>query len=417
MSSLALIILVAGCAQKPLKEATLPNDDAGEQPENQAENAETQKDDSSAIKIGWIGPLSGDVAVIGQDGLKAAELAIQEINSAGGIKGRQIELIPEDGKCNAKDSAQAANKLINIDKVPVILGGICSGETLSAAPIAEENKVVLLSGCSSAPTITDAGDYIFRTYPSDSFRGKFSADYVYNTLGKKKAAVITTLGDWGSGNKDSFVSRFRELGGEIVVSEDFMQDSRDIRTELTKVKNSDAEVLVFYAYTEASIAGLKQAKELGIDIPLIGGDVWSDSKLHESGLAEGILYPEILNEFDETWAKKMDTAGVTVLACAYGEYDAAKILAEVIAKAGTDPEKIKNELYNVKDYQGVNGPITIDENGDITFAEYEMKTVKDGKPVSLNTDSSNEDDSGKEVEEEQSEDEGNTESEEKVSQV
>src|SRR3989344_5758192 len=131
------------------------------------------------IRIGFIGPLSGDVASIGQSVKAAIELGVEEVNQAGGINGQPLEVIYEDGKCGPKDSTDAANKLINIDKVPVIIGGGCSSETLAAAPIAETSKVTLLSYCSSNPKITESGDYIFRTYPSDAFQGKVAAEKIY----------------------------------------------------------------------------------------------------------------------------------------------------------------------------------------------------------------------------------------------
>ena len=113
--------------------------------------------DTSPIKIGWIGPLTGDLASLGQDAEKATEVALDEVNAAGGINGRPLQLVPQDSKCNPKDASDAGNKLINVDKVSVILGGLCSGETTAVAPVAEQNHVVMISPCSSAPNITFLG--------------------------------------------------------------------------------------------------------------------------------------------------------------------------------------------------------------------------------------------------------------------
>jgi branched-chain amino acid transport system substrate-binding protein len=143
------------------------------------------------IKIGFIGPLTGDTAVVGESALASAQIAIKEINDAGGILGKQVELIIEDGKCRGQDATVAANKLIHIDQVSSIVGGVCSSETIAAAPIAEKAGIVMISPGSSNPSITHAGEYIFRTYPSDSFQGKEAATYLYEK-GYRKVAIFTS---------------------------------------------------------------------------------------------------------------------------------------------------------------------------------------------------------------------------------
>src|SRR3989344_9675955 len=234
---------------------------------------------SEPIRIGFIGPLTGDVANIGQNAKAAGENAVAEVNAAGGINGRTLDVIYEDGQCSGTEAANAANKLINIDKVPVILGGACSGETSAFTGLAEQTKTAVLSYCSSVPAITEAGDYIFRDYPSDLYQGAFGADYIFNKLGKKKVAVLYAKSDWGSGIKDVFIDSFKKLGGTIVAEEGYEQTARDLRTNLTKIKTANPEVVYFLGYTEASIPGLKQVKELGLKAVLFGGDAWDDSKI------------------------------------------------------------------------------------------------------------------------------------------
>ena len=150
----------------------------------------------NTIRIGSVGPLTSDLAYIGENMKAAVELASDEINSAGGIKGKKIEIIYEDGKCDPKEAANAANKLINIDKVTAIIGGLCSSETLAMAPLAEKSKVILLSAGSTNPGITNAGDYIFRNVPSDSFQGVYAARYVKTRLNKNRVALLKCLSDW-----------------------------------------------------------------------------------------------------------------------------------------------------------------------------------------------------------------------------
>ena len=197
------------------------------------------------IKIGFIAPLTGDAASVGLNEQSAVELAVGEVNKAGGINGRPIEMIYEDGQCSGAPASDAANALINIDKVPVILGGACSAETMSFTSAAEQSKTVVLSPCSSNPDITNAGDYIFRDYPSDNYQGTFAANYIFTTLGKKKIAVLYTQDDWATGIRAVFESEFQKLGGTIVADESVQKSSTDLRDQLTKIKTANPELIYF----------------------------------------------------------------------------------------------------------------------------------------------------------------------------
>ncbi len=156
-----------------------------------ASNDKKEPAQGEVIKLGFVGPLTGDVANPGILARSAAEIAVEEINQMGGVNGTKITFIAEDGKCTPKDATTAGKKLIEVDKVLAIVGGMCSGETLAIAPLAESEKVVTVSYASSNPTITNAGDFIFRVFPSDSFQGSVSARYAYENLGKKAAVVYT----------------------------------------------------------------------------------------------------------------------------------------------------------------------------------------------------------------------------------
>lgn len=340
------------------------------------------------IKIGFIGPLTGDAANIGQNSRAAVEIAVKEINEAGGVSGRHLEVVYEDGQCTGKVASNAANKLINVDKVPVIIGGVCSGETSSFTGAAEQSKTVVLSYCSSAPAISQAGDYIFRDYPSDLYQGSFGAEYIYNKLGKKKIAVLYVKSDWGSGIKDVFVKRFGELGGTIVAEEGYEQTSRDLRTQLTKIKSVKPELVYFLGYTEASIPGIKQAKELGLNVPLFGGDAWDDSKIWSDvgsageGVMYSIVYAPLSTDFKAKMKAKIGNDAITI--CTPQAYDAVKLIAQVIAKTGTSAEAIKNELYKTSYAGGVSAPeIKFDSNGDPVGANYVVKVAQNGKAVEM----------------------------------
>lgn len=353
-----------------------------------AQNGSKTSEDKEPIKIGFIGPLAGDAANIGQNSKAAVEIAVEEINNAGGVKGRKIEVIYEDGACEGKTASNAANKLININKVPVILGGACSGETSAFTGAAEQSKTVVLSYCSSAPAISNAGDYIFRNIPSDLYQGAFAAEYLFNKLNIKRIAILYAKNDYHTGIKETFINSFAKIGGEITAEEGYEQTSRDLRTQLAKIKAANPEALYFLGYTEASISGLKQAKELGLDMQIIGSDSWDDSKIwEEAGNAgEGVMYSTIfapLNaEFKTKMREKIGNDEITI--CSPQAHDGVKLLAKVIEKAGTKSEDIKNELYKTVYTNGVSSEkIKFDENGDLIGASYLVKIVKDGKAVEM----------------------------------
>lgn len=340
------------------------------------------------IKIGFIGPLTGDAASIGQNVQAAVKIAVDEVNSAGGINGQPLEIIYEDGKCNGQSASSAANKLINVDKVPVILGGACSGETQAFAAAAEQAETTVLSYCSSAPAITNAGDYIFRNYPSDLYQGSFAADYLANKLGKKKAAIMYVKSDWGMGIRSVFSEAYKKAGGELVADEGYDQTSRDLRTQLAKIKSANPDVIYFLGVTESSIAGIKQAKELGLNIPIFGGDAWDDAKIWtEVGSAgEGVSYSVVSAPLNDSFKAKMKASvgNDEITACTPQAYDAVKLLAQVLKKSGAKSENIKNELYKTKYTGGVSAnQITFDKNGDVVGANYIVKTVQNGKAVEV----------------------------------
>ncbi|VVC04561.1 Periplasmic binding protein [Candidatus Burarchaeum australiense] len=341
--------------------------------------------ETGPITIGFIGPLTGDAVSIGESTKASVELAVADVNSAGGINGRELKVIYEDGTCGAEGASKAGNKLINIDKVPVIIGGSCSSETLAVAPLAEAAKVVLFSDCSSNPGVRDAGDYVFRDYPSDDYQGKFAGEFAYKDLGSRKVAIVSCLSEWCMGMRDKFKEEYTALGGQVVADESFEVASSDLRTQLTKAKEAKPDLLYFVAYTPATIPGLKQAKELGLAVTIMGGDVWDDPQIYnETGQAsEGIYftkgYAPLTDAYKAAMTAKLGKEQITI--CAPQAYDAVHIVADVMKKVGTDPTAIKNELYNVQGYQGVSGPISFDEKGDLKDAAMQVMVVSGGKAV------------------------------------
>ncbi|MBW2990233.1 ABC transporter substrate-binding protein [Candidatus Woesearchaeota archaeon] len=335
------------------------------------------------VKIGFLGPLSGDAAGVGQNSRAAVEIAVNEINNAGGINGRPLEVIYEDSRCNAKDAVTAAQKLVNIDGVVAIIGGFCSSETIAAAPIAE-GKTVMISPGSSSPDVSYAGDYIFRTFPSDVFQGKFAAGFAYDELGARKIATLYCLSDWCVALNKRFQQEFESLGGEIILEQGYEQTTKDLRAPLIKIKDLNPDLIYFLGYTEATIIGFQQLKELEINIPVLGSDTWTDPGVQEKlgSTIDGALFAYQFTPENEEFKHKMKahTGSDEVTVCTPNAYDATRILAGVMRKVGTNPEDIKNALYRVK-YQGLTGEITFDKYGDVNTANYVAMQFKDGEMV------------------------------------
>ena len=332
------------------------------------------------IKIGFIGPLTGDAASLGTVARAAVEVAADEINKANGIGGRNLEVIYEDGQCSPKAASNAGNKLINVDKVTAIVGGLCSSETATFAPVAMQSKTIVMSYCSSAPNLSSTGKYFFRDYPSDAYQGKFAAEYVYNTLGARNVALLFHISDWGTGIKDVFKSTFESLGGKIVAEEGTKSEARDYKTQLTKIKAAKPDYIYMPSYPEGATVAVKQARELGINTKMLGADAWSDLKFQKDVSGKGdILYIESATSMPDDFKAKIlaKTGGDQVPLCAPQAYDATKILAQVMSKVGTDPDKIQDELRAIQ-YSGVSGSIDFDENGDVTVAKYVVKRIADG---------------------------------------
>lgn len=349
-----------------------------------ANQKSTKTSTTGPIKIGFIGPLSGDTANIGLNSQAAVEIAVDEVNKAGGINGRQIQMIYEDGQCSGLGASKAANKLINVDNVPIIFGGACSGETASFTGAARDSKTIVFSYCSSAPSLSNTGDFFFRDYPSDSYQGNFGADYIFNKLGKKNAAVLYVQTDYGVGLKDVFENTFKGLGGNIVDEEGYDQNSRDLRAQLTKIKAAKPDIVYFVGYAEASTVGVPQAKQLGLNVPLFGTDSWDDSKIWSSvgSAGDGDMYTIVSTPLSDNFkaAMKAKLGKDEITDCSAEAYDGIKVLAQAIASAGgTDYESLKNALHNIVYTGGVSSDkIQFDNNGDLVGANYIIKVAHNG---------------------------------------
>lgn len=348
------------------------------------------KKEENVIKIGAILPLTGDAAQWGIPPQRGAQLAVEQINARGGVRGRKIALYIEDSQCEPKEGVSAFNKLLTNKDLKIVLGAVCSSVTLAVAPIAEKSKVLLISPASTNPKITQAGDFIFRVIPSDELRGKIFAGYLYNDLEIKSVTLLYINNEGGVGNRNAFKARFSELGGKVLIDESYEQGATDMRTQLAKIKNSDVEAVVIVSYPNDTVLIMKQSKELGLSKPLYFQTeaVEDPHVLREAGnAAEGVVYilpapakGKMTDEFIKLYEEKY---GIKPELFAAEAYDIINLIADAINSQETDyltSEKIRDYLYNVKNYPAASGTITFDLNGDV-LKPMAIKKIKEGKSI------------------------------------
>jgi len=369
---LAIIIVVVALSRTPSGSPTGSSSSAG------------------PVKLGVVVPLTGDGASYGIPVRRAGELAVEEINNAGGIAGAPIEVVWEDGKCDAKEGTAAGQKLINVDQVKVIFGGVCSSETLAMAPLAEAAKVLVVSPSATSPDITGAGDFIFRTAPSDAAAGSVAAEYAYTKMGAKKAAVISQTTDYAQGLRKIFTTKFAELGGAVVADETYNSGDTDFRSQILKVKTGAPDVVYLLPQSQASgVLLLKQLSANGVDAKrltaevLIGRNAVAENKTEMEGLTG------IEGWFDEKG--ELASAMLTNYKTKYNEdapfpqfmsnmYSQFFLLKEAVEKTGgMDSEKIRDYFYGLKDWKHALGTLTFDANGDPVGLPYSVKQVTGGE--------------------------------------
>src|SRR3954462_7245000 len=247
----------------------------------------------NAIVVGEFASLTGSEATFGNSSHEGTQLAIDEINTAGGLLGRKVDLRTEDTRSAQQESAIVVKKLISRDKAVAILGEVASSRSLEAAPICQANKIPMISPSSTNPRVTEVGDYIFRVCFLDSFQGSILARFAKNTLKSKNCAVITDVSQaYAVGLAKYFIEPFTKDGGKIAAEQKFSGGDKDFKAQITAIKatNPDAIFVPGY-YTEAGLIVL-QARQLGITVPLFGGDGWEALELIETaGTAlEGTFY-------------------------------------------------------------------------------------------------------------------------------
>lgn len=322
---------------------------------------------SDTINIGAIGPLTGPASTYGQSVKNGAELYLEQVNADGGIDGKKLSLLFEDDEANADKAIQAFNKLVDNDKVPVILGAVTSGATNAVAPQATSRSIPMLTPTATEPNITkNGGEFVFRGCFVDSFQGVALADYATSKLSKKTAAVLYNKdSDYSKGIADAFKKEFESKGGKVTEFLTYNEGDKDFNAQLTKIKGTNSDVLVLPDYYTQVGTVAKQARDMGIQSQLLGGDGWESEELTKLGgtAVNGALYlnhyysgdsASVVADFVKAYKAKYNAEPDAFAALAY---DSTKVIVEAIKSAGTDPVAIKDALAKTK-LDGVTGNIT-----------------------------------------------------------
>jgi len=343
------------------------------------------------IIVGEYGSLTGAEATFGQSTHNGIMLAIDELNIAGGVNGRKFRVITEDDQSKSEEAANAVTKLISQNSVIAVLGEVASSSSLAAAPICQSNKVPMITPSSTNERVTQVGDYIFRMCFIDPYQGEAMANYLSKQLNMKKAAVLIDVkSDYSTGLAANFERVFVANGGQIVGKQSYAKGDSDFRSQLTTLKSTNPEVIFVPGYYNDIGQIAIQARDLGMKMPLAGGDGWESPKLIEIGgkALEGCFYSnhyhvddpapavrEFVQKYQERFGAKPDSLA------ALG-YDSARVLADSIQRAGsTDGPKLRDAIAATKNFSGVTGMINLGPDRNPIGKKLVILEIKNGDLV------------------------------------
>jgi branched-chain amino acid transport system substrate-binding protein len=343
----------------------------------------------NTIKVGEYASLTGKEATFGQSSHKGIVMAFEEINAAGGVLGRKLELLSEDNQTKPGESATVAKKLITRDKVVALLGEVSSGRSLEAAPIAQGARIPMIAPAATNPKVTETGNYIFRVCFIDPFQGTVMAKFARDDLKAKRVAIISSVSNaYSVGLARFFRETFVKSGGTVAVEQKYSEGDKDFRAQLTAVKAANVDAVFVPGYYTESALIVRQARGLGLNVPFFGGDGWESDKLLEIGGAalDGCYYsthfsPEnkdagvakFVGAFRKRWNDETPDAFAAL------GYDAAHVLADAIKRAGTtEGPKLRDALAATKNFAGASGVTTIDKDRNASKGAT-IIAIKDGK--------------------------------------
>ena len=341
------------------------------------------------ISLGLTAPLTGDYAEYGTVFKNAAELAIEKVNAQGGVNGKKLKLVTGDSKADPKEAANIAQKFASDANIYAVIGDFTSTAALAGAPIYQKNGLVQLSPTSSHPDFTKQGTYIFRNIASQAVEGPALAEYTVKDLKKKRVAVVYIKNDWGLVAQEHFVKKAKELGAEVVAIEPYLpEQGKDFSAIITKTNEQKPDLLYLgMMYTDGALFA-QQVKKANLDAALCGtGALYSSELIKLGGSAVEGLYltvsffpgdprPEV-QEFVKSYEAKYGKLPTQFAAQAY---DATNLIIEALKKGATDRKTLRDNLAAIKDFPGVTGKTTFDENRDVNKTLSRL-VIKDGKYI------------------------------------
>jgi len=349
------------------------------------------------IKIGMVYELTGSTASYGTSAANGAKLAFKEINANGGVLGKQLQIITADNKGEPSESANAMTKVITQDRVVAVTGFTVSSCGIAASVVAEDNKIPFVAAATVNPKVTvdertgKVKDYTFRACFIDSFQGTVGANFALTSLKARTAAIlIDNSSDYSKGLSRVFKDVFTGKGGQIVAEQAYLQKDQDFKSTLTAIKAQNPELLYIPGYYEDVGKIIKQARELGITVPILGGDAWDSPKLAELGGAQALNNTYFTNFYSVEDKNPVSNSFIEAYKKEYGQlpdsmaamgYDAANLLIDAIKRANsTESAKIREALSTTKNFKSVSGDMALNATHDAVRGVVIME-MKDGKQV------------------------------------
>jgi branched-chain amino acid transport system substrate-binding protein len=326
------------------------------------------------VRIGVFMSLTGSTANFGISSVNGIKMAADEVNGAGGINGKQVELLVQDDRSDASEAATIVTKFVTQDQVHAILGEVASSRSIAAAPIAQNAKIPMLTPSSTNPEVTKKGDYIFRSCFIDPVQGAAIGQFAARTLNAKRAAImVDRKNDYSTGLANNITETFTKMGGQMVATTSYQEGDQDFNAQLTSIKGSNPEVIFVPGYYNDVGLIAKQARDRGITVPLVGGDGWDSAQLYAIGgsALNGSFFSNHYSPFDtdpkvqkfvNDYKARYNTIPDALAATAY---DAAHIMFDAIKRANSlEGPAIRDALAATQDFPGVTGNVTFNENRD-----------------------------------------------------
>jgi len=332
----------------------------------------------SSVKIGFIGPMTGDYSNYGDLISKGALVAIEEKNAKGGIAGKiKIDLVIEDSEGDPQKGLAGIEKLSSSDKITALIGPVFTGVAFAVGQRVQDEGILMVTPSGTHKDITDIGDYVFRTVASDGLQGEVSGHYYYEKLGVRRLGVLYVKNDYSQGLYEGTKESFESRGGQIVIAETAQIGDKDFKTQLTKIRAANPDAIYIPNYTAEMAQILEQASQLGIRIPFLSGDGFSNPEIYDlaGNFTDGVVYVgptqveesdayrKFVSDYTKKWGFAPDSFATNAYDAAYILFDA---LEKVYAQSGKfDRKAVRDAFAATKDFKGVTGIVNFADNGDL----------------------------------------------------